>query len=265
MSIARVREVAIAYEEVGQGTPLVLVHGHPFDRSMWREQVRAFGARYRVITFDLRGYGETTVVPGKTLLEDFARDIAGLLEYLGIREVILGGLSMGGQIVLEFYQLFPKRVRALILADTFAQLDTDQGRRARYELAERLVKEGMLAYADEVLPKMISPRTIAAQPEVAAHVLSMMRGTSPEGAAAALRGRAERRDYTPLLLEIIAPTLIVVGSEDAFTPVSDAKFMHERIRNSSLSVIEGAGHMPNLERPAEFNRAVEEFLKTVVR
>lgn len=265
MSIARVRDVAIAYEDTGQGFPLVLVHGHPFDRSMWRDQVRGFSAHYRVITFDLRGYGETTVIPGKTFLEDFARDIAELLDYLSVTEIILGGLSLGGQIVLEFYRLFPQRVRALILADTFAQLDTDQGRRARYDLAERLIKDGMHVYADEVLPKMIAPRTIAAQPEVAAHVLSMMRGTSPEGAAAALRGRSERQDYTSLLPEIVAPTLIVVGSEDVFTPVGDAKFMHERIPNSRMTVIEGTGHMPNLERPAEFNRVVGEFLRTLMQ
>jgi pimeloyl-ACP methyl ester carboxylesterase len=265
MSIVKIGDVAIAYEDTGEGFPLVLVHGHPFDRSMWRDQVRAFSGHYRVITFDLRGYGETTVIPGKTLLEDFARDIAELLDYLSVTKIILGGLSLGGQIVLEFYRLFPQRVRAVILADTFAQLDTDEGRRARYDLAERLMKEGMHAYADEVLPKMIAPKTIAEQPKVAAHVLSMMRATSPEGAAAALRGRSERRDYTSLLSEITAPTLIVVGSEDVFTPVRDAKFMHERIPNSRMAVIEEAGHMPNLERPAEFNRVVEEFLKTLLQ
>ncbi|MGH9846162.1 MAG: alpha/beta fold hydrolase [Blastocatellia bacterium] len=145
MSIANIRDVAIAYEDTGQGFPLVLVHGHPFDRSMWRDQVRAFSAHYRVITFDLRGYGETTVIPGKTLLGEFARDIAGLLDYLSVTDIILGGLPMGGQIVLEFYRLFPQRARALILADTFAQLDTDERRQARYDMAERLMNEGMHA------------------------------------------------------------------------------------------------------------------------
>lgn len=265
MSIVKIGDVDVAYEDVGQGLPLVLVHGHPFDRSMWRDQVRAFRAHYRVITFDLRGYGETTVIPGKTSLGEFARDIAGLLDYLGVNDVILGGLSMGGQIVLEFYRLFPRRVRALILADTFAQLDTDERRQERYNTAERLMNEGMHAYADEVLPKMIAPGTIERQPEVAAHVLSMMRGTSPAGAAAALRGRAERQDYTPLLPEITAPTLIIVGGDDEFTPISDAEYMRERIPNSQMAVIEETGHMPNLERPDEFNRVVEEFLRTLAR
>ncbi|MBA3712297.1 MAG: alpha/beta fold hydrolase [Pyrinomonadaceae bacterium] len=127
------------------------------------------------------------------------------------------------------------------------------------------MNEGMRASADELLPKMIAPGTIDEQPVVAAHVLSMMRGTSPAGAAAALRGRAERQDYTSLLSEIAVPTLIIVGSEDEFTPVSDAEFMRERIPNSWMVVIEKTGHMPNLERPDEFNRVVEEFLKTLVQ
>src|ERR1044071_7956477 len=169
MSIANIRGIAIAYEDTGQGFPLVLVHGHPFDRSMWRDQVRALSPHYGVITYDLRGYGEQTVIPGKTLLEEFARDIAGLLDHLNVSSIVMGGLSMGGQIVLEFYRLFPQRVRALILADTFAQLDTDEQRQARNETAERLMREGMQAYADEVLPKMIAPKTIDEQPDVAAH------------------------------------------------------------------------------------------------
>ena len=265
MSIANIRDVTIAYEDKGQGLPLVLIHGHPFDRSMWSDQACAFSSHYRVITFDLRGYGESTVVPGTTLLEDFARDIAGLLVDVGLTNIVLLGLSMGGQIALEFYRLFPGRVRALILADTFAQLDTAERRQGRYDLAERLMRDGMHAYADEVLPKMIAPLTIKEQPEVAAHVLSMMRGTSPAGAAAALRGRAERRDYTSLLSEIAVPTLIIVGSDDEFTPLADAEFMRKRIPNSRLAVIDESGHMPNLERPDKFNRVVEGFLSTLAQ
>jgi 3-oxoadipate enol-lactonase len=265
VSIANTCDVAIAYEDNGQGIPLVFVHGHPFNRSMWRDQLRVFSPHYRVITPDLRGYGESTVVPGKTFLEDFARDIAHLLEELNTADIILCGLSMGGQIALEYYQLFPQRLRALILADTFAQLDAEEVRQARYDMAERLMKEGMGGYAGEVLPKMIAPRTIEEQPEVAAHVLSMMLATSPNGAAAALRGRAERRDYTPLLPEIAVPTLIIVGSDDEFTPVRDAEFMRQRIPNSRMAVIDGAGHMPNMERLAEFNQIVEEFLMTLAR
>ncbi|WP_411137751.1 alpha/beta fold hydrolase [Streptomyces sp. C10] len=258
------REITVGYEDEGSGEPLVLVHGHPFDRSMWRPQTEHFSrAGWRVIAPDLRGYGESTVVPGTTPLETFARDLLALLDGLGIERFVLGGLSMGGQIVMECYRLFPERIRGLVLADTFAAAETEEGRTARQDMAARLLREGMAGYAQEVLDKMVSPHTLAHRPEVGGHVLAMMTAAPPEGAAAALRGRAERPDYTHLLSQISVPALVVVGTEDAYTPVSDARDIHARVPDATLAVIEQAGHMPNLERPDEFNAVLAEFLRSL--
>lgn len=268
MSTVELGGVTIGYDD-RPGTdpaadPLVLVHGHPFDRSMWLPQAEHFSAAgLRVIAPDLRGYGQSSVVPGKTPLETFARDIAALLDHLRVNRIVLGGLSMGGQIVLEFYRLFPQRVSALVLADTTARAETDEGRRQRAAMADRLLAEGMSGYANEVLPKMVAPANIEALPAVAQHVLAMMSATSPEGAAAALRGRAERPDYVELLSDIEVPTLVVVGRDDEFTPVDVARFMQERIPQSSLAVIDGAAHLPNLERSTEFNGALQYFLDSI--
>ncbi|MFI1098162.1 alpha/beta fold hydrolase [Streptomyces sp. NPDC020917] len=260
--------ITVAYDDTGEGGrepggTLVLVHGHPFDRSMWEPQLASFGGRLRVIAADLRGYGQTTVVPGTTLLETFARDTAALLDHLGVRRATLCGLSMGGQIVLEFHRLFPQRVAGLVLADTFAQAETPQGRADRNARADALLREGMAGYAHEVLDSMVAPATVRELPDVAAHVLRMMLAAPPEGAAAALRGRAERPDYTAMLPRIAVPALVVVGSEDVFTPVADARFLHERIPGARLAVVDGAGHMPNLERPAEFDAALAGLLDAV--
>ena len=264
ISAIAINGISMAYEDSGGGQPLVFVHGHPFDRSMWRPQVEHFGRTgWRVVTPDLRGYGESTVVSGKTTLEVFARDIAYLLDHLQIDRAVLVGLSMGGQILLEFHRMFPQRVRALVLADTSARAETESGRRLRHEMADRLLREGMNRFADEVLPKMIAPRNIEALPDVAEHVLTMMRGTSPEGAAAALRGRAERPDYVGMLPRIAVPTLVIVGRDDEFTPVDEAQLMYERIPDASVVVVDGAGHMPNLEQPAAFNSAVAQFLGSI--
>jgi pimeloyl-ACP methyl ester carboxylesterase len=261
MSSFSIDGIAIGYDEEGSGEPLVLVHGHPFDRSMWRPQIEHFDrSGWRVIAPDLRGYGESTVVPGKTPLGTFARDIAALLDHLEVDGVVLGGVSMGGQIVMEFHRLFPHRIRALVLADTSPQAETEAGKRLRNETADRLLREGMGSFADEVLPKMVAPANIEALPAVAEHVLAMMRRSSPEGAAAALRGRAERPDYIEMLRHIAVPTLVVVGRDDEFTPLSDAHLMHELIPDATLVVVDGAGHLPNLERPAEFNAALGRFL-----
>jgi pimeloyl-ACP methyl ester carboxylesterase len=118
----------------------------------------------------------------------------------------------------------------------------------------------MAAYAVEVLPKMLCAKTIAERPEVAAELVRMIERAPAHGASAALRTRAERRDYLLLLPTLDLPTLIVVGVHDEFTPVADAELMHQHIRNSTLVVLEDAGHITNLEQPAAFNRALAAFL-----
>lgn len=257
MSTANVNGITIGYDDEGTGEVLVLVHGHPFDRTMWRPQVEHFSAKgWRVIAADLRGYGETTVVPGITPLDVFAADVAGLLDHLGVERFVLGGLSMGGQIVMQCVQAFPERLKGVILADTFAQAETEEGRRDRNAMADRLLREGMSGYAAEVKWKMVARHN----PEAAEFVAGLMHAAPPEGAAAALRGRAERPDYSETLEKITVPTLVIVGSEDEYTPVKDAEYMSERVPGSTLVVVDGAAHMPNLERPEVFNRAVEELL-----
>jgi pimeloyl-ACP methyl ester carboxylesterase len=254
----------LAYDDLGprsSAVPVLLVHGHPFDRSMWRPQAEYLAERgHRVVTPDLRGYGGTKSGDTKTGLDVFAQDLVDLADHLELDRFVLGGLSMGGQIVMQLVADHPGRASALVLADTFAGLDTPQAKQARYDTADRITEDGMERYAEELLPKMISRRTRATRPDVEAHVLRMMRNAPEEGAAAALRGRAERPDYTPTLEHVQVPTLVVVGSEDEFTPISDAELIHRKTPGSTLVVIEGAGHLPNLERETEFDDALSTFL-----
>jgi 3-oxoadipate enol-lactonase len=263
MSVAHVRGIELAYEVSGAGVPVVLLHGFPFNRTLWREQVEALRERYTVITVDLRGHGETpatAAADAPATMEAMAEDVAALLDELGIERVVLGGLSMGGYVALAFYRLFPERVRALILADTRPHADTDEARLGREETATRALREGMNTIADAMLPKLLASATHAAEPQIVRRVRDMILQTDPQGAAAALRGMAVRRDQTKLLREIKCPVLIIVGSLDAITPPADAELMHREISGSRFEVIAGAGHVSNLERPAEFNRALEKFL-----
>ncbi|MGW1765381.1 alpha/beta fold hydrolase [Streptomyces sp. NPDC002073] len=256
----------LRYDDLGpaDGLPVLLVHGHPFNRSLWAPQAAALtAAGHRVILPDLRGYGESEVVPGKTLLAEFAADLAALLDHLGVPRAVVGGVSMGGQIAMEFHLAHPERVLALVLSDTSPVAETPEGKAFRAALAERLLAEGMDGYADEVIGKMIAPYHVTGQPEVAAHVLGMMKSTAPEGAAAALRGRAERPDYRASLALLKAPALIVVGADDAYTPVTEARALHELVPQAALVVIEEAGHLPGAEQPARFNEALLAFLETV--
>ncbi|MDH6451526.1 MULTISPECIES: alpha/beta hydrolase [unclassified Streptomyces] len=240
--------------------PLVLVHGHPFDHTMWRPQIEAFSASRPVLAPDLRGYGTAPGGAPVELFEDFAEDIEALLDEQGVPACVLAGLSMGGQIVMDCYRRFPGRIRGLVLADTFAAVETPEGVRARHAMADRLLREGMHGYADEVLGKMVAPY---ASPEVRAHVHGMMTATRPESAAAALRARAARPDYRELLTRVTVPALVTVGADDTYTPVADAEAMHTLLPDSELHVIKGAAHLPNLERAAEFNTVLGRFLAKV--
>lgn len=253
------------FEDLGprEGTPVILIHGHPFNRTIWAPQTAALTtAGYRVITPDLRGYGRSPVIEGKTPLADFADDLAALLDGLGIEQAVVGGVSMGGQIAMEMRLRHPGLVRALVLSDTSAPPETEEGKTFRRELAERLLAEGMKPYTDEVIDKMLAPYNVTGMPEAAARVTAMMYATDPRGAAAALRGRAERPDYRPVLAGLPAdvPCLIVVGRDDVYTPVAEAESLHALAAHSVLAVVERAGHLPGVEQPEAFNRALLEFL-----
>jgi 3-oxoadipate enol-lactonase len=262
-NVLAVNGVDLSYIDVGSGgRAVLLIHGHPFNSSMWAPQIEAFRTRHRVVVPDLRGYGKSSL-PGacrETTLETFAADNLALMDALEIPTFALGGLSMGGQIVLEMYRQAPDRIETLLLADTFAGLDTAERKHWRFTTADRLEREGMEAYARDELTRMITPANAEQFPEVAAHVMEMMMTTPPSGAAAALRGRAQRMDYLPLLEEIRVPTLVIVGREDAYTPLALAEQLRDNIPGSKLVVIDGAGHMPNLERPCAFNEALESWL-----
>ena len=260
MSFIKVGDIQLAYTDTGVGLPVVLLHGYPFNRSLWNEQVSALSNSFRVITPDLRGLGESEATPGAVTMNRMAQDVAALLDHLEIPRAVIGGLSMGGYVALAFYKLFPSRVRALVLADTRAQADTEEGKQTRHQQAEKALAEGMAGIADGMLPKLLTPDTVSKRPEIVRRVREMMLKTKPEGAAGALLGMAERDDNTPLLSQISCPTLILVGHDDPITPVPDSEKMHREIAGSRLVVLENAAHVSNLERTELFNEELLRFL-----
>jgi pimeloyl-ACP methyl ester carboxylesterase len=259
MPTANIDGVQLAYRDEGTGRPLLLIHAFPLSGAMWDRQVAALASAYRVIVPDLRGFGASQIVPGTVSLDQYADDLAGLLDQLGLGStpVAVGGLSMGGYIAFALLRRYRERVGALILADTRAQADTEDGRRAREQNARLAEEQGPAAIADQMLPKLFSPD--APEP-LRAEVRRMIEANDRAGIAAALRAMAVRPDSTPLLREISVPTLILVGSADALTPPSDAQAMHAAIAGSRLVELPGAGHVSNLEAPDAFNAAVDDLL-----
>ncbi|REJ36109.1 MAG: alpha/beta hydrolase [Bacillota bacterium] len=262
---ATVRGVRLAYDDVGQGPPVVLVHAFPLNKAMWRRQVAAVAeAGWRAVAVDLRGFGGSEAGNEPFTMDLCADDVAALLDHLGIQEpVVLAGLSMGGYVAFACVRRHPHRLRALVLADTRAEPDTEEGRASRYDQARRVEQEGVGVVVEAMLPRLVGETTRARRPEVVAEVREIMAAARPEGVAAALRGLAERPDSRPVLAKIDVPTLIVVGEEDVITPPALAEAMHAGIKGSRLAVIPGAGHLPNLETPDAFNGALIGFLETL--
>ena len=278
-SFATVREIDMAYADSGEGTAVLFLHGYPFDKSMWSAQIEAVAENgFRAVAPDLRGFGETVAptsvgdswAPSQRLesvplstMDDMARDAAAILDHLNIDQAIVCGLSMGGYVAFEFAHLFPTRVRGLVLAGTRAPADNEQEKAGREQQAQTMLRAGMVPISIATVPKLLAPRTLADKPDVVKRVRKLITGSNPNGAAAAQRGMAARRDYTEDLSAIKVPALIVVGRDDPIRPVSDAEFMHERISNSQLEVIEDAAHMTNLEEPEVFNRLLVDFLRLI--
>lgn len=261
MNRIKIHDAELAYRDVGQGLPVVFLHAFPLNQSMWDEQVAEFSRTHRVITFDWRGFGDSNLGSSDSSMPNFAGDLAGLLDRLGVGTATICGLSMGGYAAFAFCRNYPARVKALILCDTRATTDTEEGKRARFETAELTRSQGTSVIVEQMIPKLLGETTLKTRPHIADRVRQMIEATNPEGIAKALIGMAGRDDSTDLLAKLTCPTLVVVGEEDKLTPPSEAEILSAAIRGSQLALIPQAGHLANLESATMFNRVVSEFLK----
>ncbi|HEX9077587.1 MAG TPA: alpha/beta fold hydrolase [Anaerolineae bacterium] len=254
----------MTYDDTGAvGTPLLLIHGFPLDRTLWLAQTHSLADVARVIAPDLRGCGESGMPSGTVTMDTYAEDLNALLDSLGVQRAIIGGLSMGGYIAFAFFRKYPQRVRGLVLADTRAQPDSAEGKKGRDENIALVREKGAGAIADKMLPKMLTPETAQARPEVANAVRDLMARQPVKGIVAQLSALRDRPDSTSTLPRINVPTLVVVGAQDTLTPPKDSEMMRDAIQGARLVMIPGAAHLSNYEQPQAFDRAVREFIKSI--
>jgi 3-oxoadipate enol-lactonase len=261
--IAHIDGIELAYEDAGQGLPLVMIHAFPLDRRMWKPQIGGLVPQCRCISPDLRGFGESSVVPPFTM-DRHAEDVIRLLDHLQVERAVFAGLSMGGYVSFAIWRRHRDRVRALVLADTRAGADDEAGRERRKEMIELAREQGAGAVAGKQIGSMVGKSSREKLPDVYDSIYSMMCEAPVAGIMGALEGMMQRPDSTSLLRTIDVPTLVIVGDEDAITPPREARAMHEQIPGSRLEVLAGAGHMSNMERPAAFTHVVSEFVASLV-
>ncbi len=245
-----------AWDEAGEGTPLLLLHGFPLTGASFSPQLATPPAGFRVIAPDHRGFGRSALGVGPATMEAMADDALALLDHLQLGPAVVGGVSMGGYVALALARLDPGRVRGLVLIDTQAGADDEAGRARREATATSVLEQGVQGLVDGMLPRLFGP---SVAPEVKARVEAMMRAQAPQAVAAASLGMATRADAKDLLSRFAGPALVIVGEHDVITPVPVAKAMSELVQGATLEIIRDAGHLANLEQPLQVNAALETF------
>lgn len=252
----------VEYDDAGAGKPVILLHAFPLSRAMWRPQLAALQNEWRVIAPDLPGFGGTSGFTAAPSVERMADGVAALLDALGVKEpVAVGGLSMGGYVALAFARRFPGRLRGLFLADTRAEADGAEARANRDRLIALTRARPVSEVFDQLLAKLVGDETRARRPQVVEEVRRIASAQTPEAVIAALQALRDRPNSVPHLSAIAVPALVLVGSDDSLTPPAVAETLAAGIAGSQLAVIQGAGHLANLEQPELFNTAVRTFLE----
>jgi len=242
--------VKIHYEVAGDGPALILTHGYSATGEMWAGQIAPLARRFKVVTWDMRGHGRSDYPADPAQYSEAATvaDMAALLDAVGARDAVVGGLSLGGYMSLAFHRAHPQRTRALLIVDTGPGYKNDQAREGwnanAIKRAERYEAEGL-------------PDLARASAEV-----RLARHRDATGLARAARGMLTQRDARVIesLPEIAVPAVVIVGANDTpFLAASD--YMAAKIPGAKKVVIPGAGHSANIDQPAAFNAALLAFLR----
>lgn len=256
----------IEYDKRGKGTPVVFLHAFPLSNAMWHAQIELLAKEFKVIAPNARGVGGTSPFSGAPSVEQMAHDLALLLGDMNLAQpVILCGLSMGGYVALAFARMYPQRLSALILSDTQAAPDSPEARDKREENIEFARTHEPSEFFERMLPDLLGETTHTTRRALVEKVRQMMQDTPVSSAALVqlLEALRDRPDATPHLEKIKVPTLVMVGYEDTITPPQSGHLLAHYIPNAQIQLIPQAGHLTNLERPQEFNRRLQAFIRAL--
>jgi 3-oxoadipate enol-lactonase len=256
MPRVRVGDVTLNYEQEGQGTALVLVHGLGADLHIWDNDVAVFARHHRVLRPDVRGFGASDKPPGRYSPAMFACDLDGLLKAGGVENAHVLGISMGGVIAQRLALDFPGRVRSLVLVSTSSEVG-QQSIAAWQRLADRIERDGFDAQTADA-SRAFAPAFAKSHPEIVADIGRRNAACDPKGYAAAARAVSDY-NWTADLPRLTAPTLILQGLDDQLTPPGGSVKMSRGLPHARLLLIPGAGHNLPIERPEVFHSSVLAF------
>lgn len=246
-----------AIEGSQTGTPLVFINSLGSSLHLWDLVTPHLAKRAPIIRYDKRGHGLSDCPPGPYTLADHANDLAGLLDYLQIDEAILIGISVGGMIALTYALAQPRRVKALVLCDTGAQIGTPELWNSRMEAIRQ---QGMAATAASILARWFTPGFAQQQPATYQGYANMLARTSVEGYIATCAALREA-DLRTTASAIQTPTLVLCGTEDLSTPPALGQALATQLKNARFALIDSAAHLPCIEQPAALAAQIEHFLQ----
>jgi len=254
--------INVSYLEEGTSTtlPLIFIHGFPFNKEMWSTQLTALGNAYRCIAYDVRGHGDSEAGAAQFSIPQFADDLLSFMDALKIDKAIIVGLSMGGYIALHAIEKNAGRIAGLILCDTQCAADTQEGRDKRKKTIAFIQKNGLEVYTEESLKNLFAPASLQLKTEEVSFIKNTILNTKPDNICLTLQALADRKEKCTILKDINVPALILVGKEDKITSPEAAEKMHQEINGSEIGIIDGAGHLSNLENPEGFNERMKSFL-----
>lgn len=266
MPTAQTGDVEMHYEDTGSGDPIVWIPGTGLAGSMWdTHQVTHFQGRYRCLTVDLRGSGQTLGGTLPPTVADLATDIIGLMDALDLPPAHLVGLSLGSAIAQEIAILRPDRVRSAVLAATWSSTGREKHMRRHFESRLYALENGPLDVYAQFAFWMSSPSIIDDEPDLQANVEAELRrhmSTRLDGTAAHFRADLVH-ETADRLARIACPTLVVYGEEDRITLPRYNETVAAAIPDAAVARIPRAGHLVWLERPTEFNAHIEQLLQAV--
>jgi len=236
-----VNGINLAYVRLGQGTPLVLIHGFPLDHTSWNEVTSLLQNEFDVILPDLRGFGQSTTVETQYTVSDMADDLAGLLDALGIEKAAIAGHSMGGYVALAFAKKYPNRVSGLGLISSQAVADAPERKEGRYKTAADVAEKGITVVADAMTQKL------SAEAKVQVFVRDVIEKQSKLGMIGALKAMAEREDFTHYLSSVRFPVVLIHGDADVLISIERAEEIQVALPSARFVALQGAGHMPMME------------------
>lgn len=263
MERVRSGDAEIVYESQGNGSPVVLLHPFPCHHEFWNPVAPALNSRYRMITPDVRGHGDSDIGDGPALMSKHAQDVARVMDAASISKAAFIVCSIGGYISFEFWRCFRERISALVVCDSRAQADTAEGRANRLKAAGDVLEQGSEQFFESMIPKLMGRTTVGTRPDLVDGALRMMRKMSPQDISLVLRGMAERPDSVADLKTINVPTLILIGEEDVFSTVADGELMRQNIPGSQFKIIPKAGHFAPWEQPEAVGKILRQFLDGV--